>query len=76
MDRQVVTHAEWRDWKEHPVTVLYLKEVFSIIETEIATLVTQAGQNSVSDSYKSGKIAGLTELADWKPQLVEDKDEV
>lgn len=76
MDRQVMTHAQWVDWKNHPVTRALLDEMIQQVESEIQTLVLSAGLNPATDRYSSGKIAGIGYIADWKPQLVEDSDEI
>ena len=76
MDREVVNYSAWVDWKHHPVTRLFLDEMINVIEAEIAALATSAGLNPTNDRYTVGKIAGVSLGVDWKPQLVEDKDEV
>lgn len=76
MDRQVMFHSQWVDWKNHPVTRLFLNEMISQVEAEIAALATGAGVNPIQDRYQVGKIAGIGFAVDWKPQLSEDENEV
>lgn len=74
LDRNVVTAAEWRDWKEHPVTKLFNEEMLEQIGAQIQSLVLGAGIDPPADRFSVGKISGLTELSDWKPQIVEDRE--
>jgi len=76
MDRRVIVDSQYKDWRSHPVTQLFLDEIIEHIEVEMAALATGAGMNPTADRFAVGKIAGLTLLADWKPQLVEDTNEV
>lgn len=73
MDRTVLTLSQWRDWKGHPVTRVFMEELMEHASNYVSALATGAGTNSLEDRYKVGFIAGLGIASDWKPQLIEDE---
>lgn len=62
-----------QNWREHPVTALFLEHVLFIMDIEMNHLATQAGLNPTDDRMRVGHIRGLAELADWEPDYIEDK---
>lgn len=61
-------------WKESSVTQAFLIDILNLLGMITADLVTTAGKDSREDSYKAGRIRGLTELADWKPITITSEE--
>lgn len=75
MSKDPISLQDFLAWKETAITQAFLSNVVELIEMLIADLVVTAGVDPIQDRYKSGRIAGLSELADWRPNLInEDKD--
>lgn len=62
MESAIVTKESFRDWKSNPVT----KAVMSTIEDRIRNIEVElgmsAGQEPLSDRFKSGAICGYRDL--------------
>lgn len=77
MEYEPVTRQEFVAWRDSDITKMFFQYVIQRIEGIVSDLVTNAGLDQPSDRYKSGKISGLSELADWTPEFrKDDKDEV
>lgn len=69
-----VAKSDFIAWKDNYVTKVFLSDVISLIEGLVSNLVDNAGKDAREDGYMAGRIRGLTELADWKPSALLEKE--
>jgi hypothetical protein len=63
---------EYLDWRNSPVHEAFLEEILEMINNELTYLSHNAGENSLNDRKRVGRIEGLKELADWEPTIEEN----
>lgn len=60
------------NWRQHPVTMLFLEETLNTIDQQMQMLSQEAGLDSLKDRYRVGLVQGLAALADWEPNTIEE----
>lgn len=58
----MITKADYNDWKVNPVTQAVFAEIESLIELGKEELAHSAGENSINDRERVGKLNGLRTL--------------
>ncbi len=71
-----ISKDDFLRWRESPVTQAFLENVLQAVDGELKFLASDAGLNPIQDRFRVGHIKGLTELADWEPEFVEDTDDI
>lgn len=69
-----LSKVDFQQWHDHPVTRMFLEEVLTVIDAELANLVNTAGLDPLIDRHRVGRIKGLTELAEWDPDTIEESE--
>lgn len=69
MERDPVTMSDFLAWREQSITKAYFADIIERIEGMVGDIVVNAGIDQLKDRWKAGKVSGLTELADWKPEI-------
>ena len=69
------TKEDFEEWKKHKVSLAVLKAHHDLIQEGMEELATFAGENSVMDSRRVGKIHGLKEFVNISYYTLVGEDE-
>lgn len=72
VDKDIITKSDWLAWRDQRITKMCLDEMIEHIQNIAADLVQNAGKDQLNDRFQSGKISGLSEIADWQPDFKKD----
>lgn len=70
-----LTKDDYIAWRGHPATEKFQEAVLKELDLTIGELINTAGLNSLTDSERRGKIAGLKWLLEWIPDFIEESDD-
>lgn len=62
-------------WRMNPVTDGFKDAVLKELDSLVADLVNNAGNDPGNDKFVRGQIVGLQWLIDWVPEFIEDDDD-
>jgi hypothetical protein len=72
VEKDIITKSDWLAWRDQRITQMCLDDIIERIQNLAADLVQNAGKDQLNDRFQSGKISGLTEIADWQPEFKKD----
>ena len=70
-----VLKEQWIEWREEPLTALWLSDAANLAETTAAEMLTRRQSNPMDDQYLKGFIAGLSACVGWVPPLIKENPE-
>lgn len=73
MEKDIVTKSDFLSWREQRITEMFLESVIERIQMLAGELVQNAGIDPLRDRFQSGRVSGLSELADWQPSFIQDE---